>query len=241
MKTTLLKIITVSAILQAALLIATSTAAMAAPAGQSKGGVYLESSFAPIFSQTNNESRGPDTLGAPSVNPETTLGADLRSTLGYTLWGKVLVGGSFNYSAIPKKRDVVNETGASESMDDKITKLEGGPTLGFFLGNFRIMGTAMFLGKRVIKNSAVDSGGTTVIDARYDQKLGFGYQVQLGYSFNVGKRFKIGPTLAYRHVKYTKSSLTDNVTPGNSHGEQDLGTAQIESNFEPMITMAIQF
>lgn len=207
--------------------------------GTAKAGVYLESTFLPSYSQSNT---GIGALGGSfdtaTVNPESGFSYDLRNTLGWVFGPHFLVGFSYNYANSPLKRSA---TADATSLDRKTTNSEFGPTVGYFSGNLRFMVTYIMAGSKKRTETQVMSDGTKAADYTMENKGASGYQIAVGYSFPISKTLKIGPTLIYRSVQYSKQSLSNALDPSSNYSDRSFATKATESNLLPMITLALTF
>ena len=76
----------------------------------------------------------------------------------------------------------------------------------------------------------------------YKNSGGSGYQLAVSYGLNLGGSLTIGPTLIYREVHYSKQSLdTPTGTPYGSTSTSTPGTAPIDTQLQPMITVMYRF
>lgn len=204
-----------------------------------QAGLYLETTFLPSYSQSNT---GVGALGGNfdglALNPESGFSYDLRNTLGWVFGTHWLVGFSYNTANAPLTRSA--SAGAS-SLDRKTTNSEYGPTLGWFNGNFRILGTYILAGSKKRTETQAQEDGTKLADYTMENKGAKGFQVEIGYSFPLSKSLHIGPTLVYRKVTYAKQSLSNALDPTSNYSDRDFSTKAVESNLLPMITLLLKF
>lgn len=209
--------------------------------------VYLESSVAPQFFRTNSESG--DRTSYSNIQPESGLGFDLRSTLGLVFWSQLLVGFTTNYSVLPQKRDAATIRSDSgdvdyESMDDSKKRLEGGPSIGYLLGDFRLVATYFLSGYNKQRTKAVAVDGTTAANRLVKDEVSGGYQILLGWTFPLAGNLKIGPSLIYRNITYDRQDATnylDRSDSSTNYKNKKFATKPVDATLEPMLTVSFAF
>lgn len=108
---------------------------------------------------------------------------NIDGTLGYIFSSGLYLGGIFNSTTV--------DTG------DKITGSHYGVSVGYVRSGWLIHAHYLL-------------GGTVDDDAGGDLEKGAGYQVDLGYNFNLGGAFFLGPQITYRTMEYEfKDVATD--------------------------------
>lgn len=181
--------------------------------GSANDGFYFEETFFPVY-VSKNDAVSP-AGGAPdrAVPTESGLGFDTNTTLAY-IWSSVLIGVTYNYYQLSTKRP---RTADYEGLKTKTDRQAWGPSLGYFLGSWRIMFTYFIDAKKKYTQTYTDpSTGDVTTDEVYNNTDGKGFQVALGYDFDLGAGFGISPTLIYRKLSYEKQSLdvrTGSTTP----------------------------
>jgi hypothetical protein len=213
-------------------------------ASPSEAGVFIDVSGTPIINKSNRSiypDRGGSFDSAVAVSTESGIGYDLRTTGGFAIWDKLLIGATVNFASSPLKRDAIE--GGAEALDKNTKTSEWGPTLGYLNGGFRLFATALVLGKKITQEKRTASDGTVNQDAEYNDKLGLGYQITLGYAFSIGKRFRLGPSLIYRQVNYRSESATDSADPSNplKNYDQAYATRWTEGSITPMVSLSFGF
>lgn len=95
--------------------------------------------------------------------------------------------------------------GAEYTFDQQQTSSNGNPTstntyksygaqIGIMSGGFQLLGTYY------VGSAATDSGGTA---NAVDYVNGTGFQINVGYLFDIGSGFSVGPEFLYRSLTYT--------------------------------------
>ncbi|MCM2324574.1 MAG: hypothetical protein NDJ90_15045 [Oligoflexia bacterium] len=202
-------------------------------------GPYVEMTAYPAYTESNNRtSPMGGSMDGSEIKPDTGFSYDLRNTLGVKPVEWLVIGGSFNYASSPMKR---NASATVEARTLKRSNQEWGATLGFLMGNWRLMGTYLFSGAKKYSDYAVEMNGTVLSDERYENSLKYGYQFVLGYSFRLSRVFQIGPTLVFRKAVYDSQTKTNNLDHLADYTDQKFTTRPLESNLLPMVTMSLSF
>jgi hypothetical protein len=202
-------------------------------------GVYLETTFLPAYTQSNT---GVGSLGGTfssggDLSAESGFSYDLRATVGYS-YRRFLLGFSYNYLQAPLSRDASTD---AASLDRNTSASEMGVSFGYLFRRIRLVGTYFFSGTKKRSERQVQDDGTVLADFSLNNKKGQGYQFTFGYDFNLTSKFKIGPTLVYRHVAYSTQTLVNDVDPSADYSNQKFTKKAIESNLQPMISLVYQF
>lgn len=206
--------------------------------GGGGGGFFIDETFFPVYVNRNDvESFNPgDTT---QVATESGVGADMRTTLGYTFSSQLVVGLTYNYYSLTTTRAAVN--GGSDGLNEKTTKAEYGPTIGYDFGNFRMLLTYFMSATKQLDRKNTDPTNATVGDVTIKNTSGSGFQLTMGYSFSFGSSFEVGPSLVYRNVSYAKQSKTNRLTPAEDYAETELASPALDSGLSPMLTMQYRF
>lgn len=202
------------------------------------GGFFIDETFFPVYVNRNDmESFNPgDTT---QVATESGVGADFRTTLGYTFTSQLIVGLTYNMYSLTTTRAAVS--GGSDGLSEKTSKSEYGPTLGYNFGNFRMLLTYFLSATKQLDRKNVDSTEATTGDVTIKNSEGSGFQLSMGYSFRFGSSFDIGPSLVYRNVSYKKQSKVNRLSSAEDYAETDLASAALDSGLTPMISMQFRF
>jgi hypothetical protein len=223
----------------AALLVCAQTARAA--------GVYFETTLSPEYASTNRGSQAgnPPQLGGivngATLNSESGISYDLRSTLGLKFWEKMVVGFTYGYARSPSSRDA--SAGANDSLERTLSRHEYGPTVGFTTGNLRFLFTYFLGGTEKLIEKGFLADGTPTRDFSLKNYLRNGMQFVVGYSFNITSSIQIGPSLAYRTVKYKEQDAFNALDPDPSvnYTAQPFTTDAKESDLLPMISLVFNF
>jgi|GEM_PF-3577664 len=199
-------------------------------------GPYLEVTGFPGYAEGNEGALGRmgGNFDGTTLNSETGFSYDLRTTLGVRIFDWVMIGGSYDYAKTPSKR------GASAAAPSQVRKLvysEWGATLGFFVGDLRVLGSYLFAGKKRFSDNRVNQDGTVVADSVTTNENGHGFQVIVGYSFQITPAFRIGPSLVYRRVIYSKQTAVNNVDPLQNRTDEAFSTGSVDAALLPMVTL----
>lgn len=200
-------------------------------------GVYFEESFAPLYTSENDGALSA-TPAPAETKPVAGLGYDLRTTAGYKFADRFLIGATLNYIRLPLHRDVV--AGGAPAQDLKSTDLEFGPTVGYVFKGWHVSGTYFLTGKKTSIDKVTDDTGTVTTDVKLEDKLDLGYQVKLGYNFQISQKVSFGPTLVYRYIKYKSQKGTDNLNPASNY-DTAYATKRVSASIAPMLSLAINF
>lgn len=206
--------------------------------GGGGSGFYIDETFFPVYVNRNDmESFTPgDTT---QVATESGVGADMRTTLGYTFSNQLVVGLTYNYYSLTTTRAAVN--GGSDGLSEKTSKSEYGPTIGYDFGNFRMLLTYFLSASKQMDRKNTDSTETTTGDVTIKNTNGSGFQLTMGYSFSFGSNFEIGPSLVYRTVSYAKQSKVNRLNSAEDYAETELTSKALDSGLSPMISMQYRF
>ncbi len=208
--------------------------------GQSADRFYFEETFFPVYVSKNDAATGVTGAGGSTnqnVPTESGLGYDARTTFGY-VWRNFLFGLTYNMYSVKTKRSATVDF---DQIDTSTEKSEFGPTLGYFLGNWRFALTFFMSATKKATQKYTSVAGVVLLDDTYKNTGGSGYQLAFGYDFNLGGGFGISPTLIYRNVTYSKQSLDETVGSSGSYASTSLQTKAIDSELKPMITVSYSF
>jgi len=203
-------------------------------------GVYLEVTGLPGYvsnNTANNSTLGGDTTAGSDLNMGSGFSYDLRTLIGYKFGSGLLVGANYNTANTPYNKTAT----ASTSSEQKYTKSsEYGASIGYFSGQFRIIGSYLFAGTMDSRDFEADNTGVATVDLTQHNKGGTGYQVIMGYDIPLGTTLAIGPTLTYRSMTYTSQQATDNVNTG-SYPNTPFVVKAVFNSFTPMVTISLTF
>lgn len=209
----------------------------AADSGGTKGraeGFYFEETFFPVFVSRNDEENDAGGSATRDVPTQTGWGIDTRTTLAY-VWNRVLLGATFNYYNVRSSRPRTEDL---EGMKEVTDKQELGPTLGFLGGRWRLTATYFLTATKTLTQKYTDQvTGAVTTDETRKNKGGSGYQVAVGYDFQLGAGVGISPTLIYREVRYAKQSYTVRTGTGTPYTTTELRTEALDHELKPMITL----
>lgn len=200
-------------------------------------GLYLEMTGFPGYVK-KNDSENRYAYGsrtASSLTDSSGISYDLRTIVGWSWNRKLLIGLNYNYANNPLKKDA---DATYPSLDQYEKSAEYGASIGYFFGNFRIIGSYLMGGTMEYQTKEVAQDGSIVTDLLYKNTGGKGIQVIAGYDFPIGKRLRIGPSLTYRSMTYEKQSLTDAVNTGNSYAESAFTVKATVTRITPMISIS---
>lgn len=214
--------------------------------GGAKNGVYFEETFFPVYVNKNDSDipyGDPPVGGSPvsngSIDTESGLGVDSRTTLGY-VWQNILIGITYNYYNLSSSLPAASAANLGHTTTTK--RYELGPTLGYFLGNWRFAFTYFMDATKTVEYKAFDPTGVDSTDNIYQNTGASGYQLAVGYDFNIGAGFGISPTLVFQQLSYSKQSMTDNIAgSSDSYTSQTLQTKALDNELLPMITVNVMF
>jgi hypothetical protein len=209
---------------------------------------YLESTFFPGYNATNPYSDtsnniqqtpfGGSTSGL-AQSAKTGFSIDARNTAGFKLWDRWLVGFTYDYSRTP-----VNVTASADngSLNGVTKKTEYGPAIGYIGSNFRIVFTYFVGGSESYTETSTNADTTPASDLGITNHLRNGYQIVVGYAFNLSTSVQIGPSLVYRHAAYKSQDAYNNLdSSGNfPYSDRAFTTDSFNSNLTPMITLIVQ-
>jgi hypothetical protein len=159
--------------------------------------------------------------------------------LGYVLHD-VLIGLTYNMYSVNTKRPY---TADNSGLETATSKSEFGPTLGYFLGNWRMALTYFVNASKSYSQKYTDPvTGAVATDELWKNTSGSGFQFAFGYDFNIGGGFGISPTLVYRAVTYSKQSYEVKAgAPGTPYTSTKMQTKAIDNELKPMITLNFSF
>ncbi len=208
-----------------------------AESGSTKGreeGVYFEETFFPVFVSRNDQENDAGGSATRDVPTQTGWGIDSRTTLAY-VWSRILVGVTFNYYNVRSSRP---RTADLEGLKEVTDKQELGPTLGFLGGRWRFTATYFLTATKTLSQKYTDQiTGAVTTDETRKNKAGSGYQIAVGYDFQLGAGIGISPTLIYREVRYAKQSYSVRTGLGTPYTTTELRTKALDHELKPMITM----
>jgi hypothetical protein len=203
--------------------------------GLNPSAIYFEETFFPVY-VNHNDTRS--VTGQPGVATESGLGYDLRTTLGYALWGKFLLGITYNLYHLNTKRP--NIVGGSNGLNETTDKGEYGPTLGLLSHNWRAMATVFLGGSQSVRTKNQDASGLTG-DVTVKNSAMQGFQLSAGYAFNLSQTVQLGPSVVYRYVSYTKQSKVNQLNGAENYSDVHLNSKTVDSTLSPMISVLIRF
>jgi len=125
--------------------------------------------------------------GNPPYSPNTTITRQLINFLVGYHFNLFFLGANYNYDSIVTSGNTTN-TDSFRSF---------GGDLGLMTDNVYLLFTYYF------NSSATTGAGTT---SNRDLNNGTGYQISLGYNFDMGSGFGIGPALTYKSLTYSSLS-----------------------------------
>jgi hypothetical protein len=193
-------------------------------------GLYAQLNFSPVLSS----SRSASFTAGEDVKTRTNLGFDTRLTAAYALGGRFLVGASLNFSSIGASRDA---TATQDSLDASRTIFEVGPTVGYLHGGLHATATALFLGSDTDSAKSADLGGTPSFNDKSVRALGFGLQLNVGYTFSLTPELSLGPSLVWLMETYKNETFTDAITPANNTKDKEFTSKPSTTALTPMITL----
>lgn len=199
-------------------------------------GILLDVGFLPVMGTTTDTDSATE---APGVQPEVTSGANIKATIGYVFSPQIFVGLTYDYATQTAARTAVKD--GSESLDEKITRTEMGPTIGYLHNGWRFLATYFMSGKqdRDVVNKNADGSVSGQFNFSY---TGFsGFQVAVGYTYAFNKYFALGSTLYYRNVSYSKQAKVNALQPVETYSETTLYTAKAESSLSPVLSLEFRF
>jgi len=222
-------------ILGAVLALVNFTSTSAQAAGRSGGGFFIDETFLPIMVNKNDTT---SFYNAPGVATESGTGYDFRTTVGYVFGGNYVVGLTYNmYSLTTTRASVV---GGDSGMNEKTTRSEMGPTVGYINNGWRALMTYFISGEKSFQRKDLDDTNAVTNDATTKNTKLSGFQLTLGYTFALGSTFEIGPSLVYTSRTYTSQSRTD-ITGLTNYDDTELFTKALDSSLSPMISMQLRF
>ncbi|MCM2276819.1 MAG: hypothetical protein NDJ89_01930 [Oligoflexia bacterium] len=201
-----------------------------AVAPMAHAGFYLQETV----NLTTGTSNAGSTTSADLLDTKTT-DINLRGTAGFTLGGRFLIGGTANIALGSGKVE-----GISTVVEANTNGSDFGPAVGFVQGGFHLIGSYLFLGSYTSKSKVTVLGtATTDEETKYTKPAGF--QIDMGYAFQLSPALRIGPSLVYRSVKYSKQSFTNNLDATENTSDVDLLTKAKDSGLTAAITVALAF
>lgn len=206
------------------------------------GSIYIEETFFPIYVHNNDGVTKAGGHGTQDVAVESGFGWDLHTTLGYVAWDQLLLGVSWGYYHVKTSRPA---TATADGLNASLDKKEFGPTIGWLNGGFRIALTYFIWATKEAWWQYTDHSSPTQAvstDEIYSNTGGSGYQISIGYSFNMFSGLSIGPSLVYRDLTYKQQKYTPNVGGAFTEYDSDkLASKPIDNGLAPMITMTYRF
>lgn len=204
-----------------------------APKGR-ESGIYFEETFFPVFVSRNDQENDAGGSATRDVPTQTGWGIDTRTTLAY-VWSRILIGITFNYYDVRSSRP---RTADLEGLKEVTNKQELGPTLGYLGGRWRFTATYFLSATKTLSQKYTDQiTGAITTDETRKNSGGSGYQIAVGYDFQLGAGIGISPTLIYREVLYAKQSYTVRTGTGIPYTSTDLRTKALDHELKPMITI----
>lgn len=222
------------------LLLVQSNPALANSSGnnQRSKGVYFEETFFPVYVLKNDTESPAGGSATKDVPTQTGWGLDARTTLGY-VWSRFLFGVTYNYYHVRSSRPLTDDY---EGLKETTAKNEWGATAGVLAGHWRMTVTYIFAAnKKFIQKYTDPSTGLVSTDETRHNTGGSGYQVGVGYDFQLGAGWGISPTLIYRTVSYSHQSYSVRTGSGTSYPRTALQTKAVDSELKPMITVNFVF
>jgi hypothetical protein len=226
-------------------LVAISTQAWASASSSSGKGaneyVYIGLNFAPLITQSNDSIRtfGGSFPGEGSVSTSTVFGYDSRFTIGPIFYNHFLVGLSYNVLSEVTHRPSSASGDTTRNAD--LEQREWGPTVGFLLGGWQLKATWIVWSKQVNDDSEANFDGSAAANSETKNYDGHGWELELGYAFEIFSGFSIGPNIVYRRVQYGLQSFTDNLTPGNSYYGKGFSDKADQGAIDPMVLITAKF
>ncbi len=206
---------------------------------QAQADFYFDETFFPVYVQKNttlNDAGGSQT--SPGVSTESGIGYDLRTTLGFALWNKMLVGFTYNYYKLGSSREAI--ANGSDGVENSDVKTEYGPSIGYLSTHWRFVFTYFLSAIRTVESKSKDTTGNTTSDLQLENTSGSGYQFAVGYYWSFGK-YGFGPSIVYRNVTYPKQTRNNRMDPTDGYQDTTLYTAAIDTGLSPMFTFVLRF
>ena len=199
---------------------------------------YAEETFFPVYVSKNDANNSAGGAASKNVPTESGLGLDLRTTLGWQINNWVF-GLTFNYYSVGTSRSVTPDYEGKKTSN---SRQEFGPTVGYFLNSWRFALTYFLIANKTVTETYTDPVTLAPsTDETWKNTGGTGFQLAVGYDFDLGSGFGISPTLAYRSVKYSKQSLTVRTGSDTPYATTSLQTKAIDDELKPMITVIYRF
>ncbi len=196
---------------------------------------YLEETFFPNYVYSNDTN---SVTTSPGVATESGIGYQVRSTIGYVAWGKLLLGLTYNYYNLHTNRPYI--AGGDSSLDETTTKSEWGPSLGYFFGPLRLIFTYFLEGEQQVNTQNSDDTGLTG-DVTIKKNKMTGFQLTIGYAFALSQTIELGPTVVYRNVSYAEQSKVNRLSAAENYEGASLYSPAVEGTLSPMISLIIGF
>jgi hypothetical protein len=214
--------------------------AMAGPApsrAAGGGNTYIDLTFFPVFSNTNQTNNYPPDA---TIAADKEFGYDLRGQFGYVFSNNFFFGLGYNFYQVKGSRDA---TSSDSGVDRTISKTELGPTIGYVSSGWRFLLTYYMAGEKKTDQKYADTSGTVSEDSSLKLTKISGYQLLIGYGFQVSGSFELGPSLVYRSVTYGHAEATDAADPSNTskNYDADLTTNRLEDSINPMVSLIFRF
>lgn len=204
--------------------------------GASTYNIYFDETFFPVYVDKNDTT---SINTAPGVATETGLGFDTHTTIGYMFFGDSLVVGlSYNYYRLTTKR--ANVPGGDSGLNETTVDWQFGPSVGWLYGGFRALVMFYVSGNKNVHTINFDQTGNTGDIAINNDGIS-GFQLTLGYTFQLWGDVEIGPTLLYKSLTYKKQSKTNVFTPAENYPDSSLYSPHIDHEVEPMVTLLCKF
>ncbi len=201
----------------------------------SGGPYYFEETFFPVYVDKNDTT---SITTSPGVATETGLGFDLRTTMGYVFWDALLVGLSYNYYSLSTSRP--NVQGGDSGLKETTSDEKFGPTLGWINGGFRSLFTFFVSGSKEVHTKNFDATSTTG-DVTITNRNISGFELTLGYTFQLWSVMQIGPSLIYSSVEYAKQSKLNRLNATENYSNSTLYSSNKYSDLRPMLTLLVRF
>jgi hypothetical protein len=216
------------------LVLLTCTFSAHAASSGSSSGFYIDETFFPVYVNYNDTS---SFNTAPGVATTSGLGTDFRTGLGYTFNFGLYVGATYNMYNLSTKRDAV--AGGDNGEEETTSKSEYGPTVGYMNNGWRFLLTVFLDGNKKVTTKNFDETGASTGEKVIKNSKMSGIQLAVGYTFNFGPHFQLGPSLIYRSVSYANQAREDSGT--ETYADSSLYTKAVEANLTPMLSMSFRF
>jgi hypothetical protein len=206
--------------------------------GQRSKGTYFEETFFPVYVLKNDTETPAGGSASKAVPTQTGWGLDARTTLGY-VYESFLLGLTYNFYSVSSSHP---RTDDYEGLKEVTDKTEFGATVGYLAGHMRFQFTYFFTADKTFTQKYTDAtSGDVTTDETHKNTGGKGYQLAVGYDFQLGAGFGVSPTLIYKTIEYSKQSYEVRTGTGTPYETTKLQTKAIDSELKPMITLNIIF